>query len=393
MDIPAKKLEICLEVLQQIADDPESIASHDRLKGLIAKIHKQGRKYSRKHDRVERQIEDRQIRENTLINKFDRHNLLQARQTQNRQTIEQTLLVRAQHPEFTDNLLTKRDPEYFQQSVSCYICKQAYRQVHSFYHLLCPKCAEFNYAKRSQRADLTGRVALITGGRIKIGYQLGLRLLQDGARVIITTRFPQDCARRYSLEPDFNVWCDRLQIHGLDLRDIKSLEGFIEYLLDRESGLDIIINNACQTVKRPLEFYKHLLEREELAGTVKALIPVDGNTQTALLEARSNYREELIHSSQIYFPPQTFDRDGQQVDLRPVNSWILKLDRISTPELLEVQLVNAIAPFLIDSRLKPLLMRSRFDRRFIINVSAMEGQFNRKHKTTAHPHADENFCG
>ncbi|WP_310426182.1 SDR family NAD(P)-dependent oxidoreductase [Chamaesiphon sp. VAR_48_metabat_135_sub] len=134
------------------------------------------------------------------------------------------------------------------------------REVHFFYHLLCPKCAEFNYAKRSQRADLTGRVALITGGRIKIGYQLGLRLLQDGARVIITTQFPQDCARRYSLEPDFEEWGDRLQIHGLDLRDLKSLEGFIEYLLDRESALDILINNACQTVKRPLEFYRHLLE-------------------------------------------------------------------------------------------------------------------------------------
>jgi NAD(P)-dependent dehydrogenase (short-subunit alcohol dehydrogenase family) len=131
-----------------------------------------------------------------------------------------------------------------------------------------------------------------------------------------------------------------------------------------------------------------LLEQEELAGAVKALIPVDGDIQTALLETRSNYREELIHSSQIYFPPQTFDRDGQQVDLRPINSWTLKLDRVSTPELLEVQLVNAIAPFTIDSKLKPLLMRSRFERRFIINVSAMEGQFNRKHKTTAHPHTN-----
>ncbi|PSB54357.1 SDR family NAD(P)-dependent oxidoreductase [Chamaesiphon polymorphus] len=387
MDIPAEKLEICLEVLQQIADDPESIAHEDRIKSLIAKIHKQGRKYSRKHDRTERKIEERQTRENTLIHQLDRQALIQARHNQDRQTIEQTLIVRSQHPEFADDLL-ERKPEYFQQSVSCYICKQAYREVHFFYHLLCLKCAEFNYAKRDRRADLTGRVALLTGGRIKIGYQLGLRLLQDGARVIITTRFPQDCARRYSLEPDFDRWGDRLQIHGLDLRDIKSLEGFIEYLLARESALDIIINNACQTVKRPLEFYRHLLDREELSGAIKALIPVDGYNQTALLETRSNYREELTDSSQIYFPPQTFDRDGQQVDLRPINSWTLKLDRVSTPELLEVQLVNAIAPFLINSRLKPLLMRSKFARRFIINVSAMEGQFNRKHKTTDHPHTN-----
>ncbi|WP_310481876.1 SDR family oxidoreductase [Chamaesiphon sp. VAR_48_metabat_403] len=362
-NISPERLEICLEVLQQIADDPESIANHDRIKGLIAKIHKQGRKYSRKHDRTERKIEDRQTRENTL-------------------------LVRSQHPELDRALLPATQQPRSQQSISCYVCKQAYQQVHSFYHLLCPKCADFNYQKRSQRADLTGRVALITGGRIKIGYQLSLRLLQDGARVIITTRFPQDCARRYSLEPDFNEWGDRLQIHGLDLRDLKSLEGFIEYLLARESALDILINNACQTVKRPLEFYKHLLEQEELSGAVKALIPVDGDIQTALLETRSNYRAELLHSSQMYFPDRTFDRDGQQLDLRPINSWALKLDAVSTPELLEVQLINAIAPFLINSRLKPLLTRSTFDRRFIINVSAMEGQFDRKHKTTYHPHTN-----
>jgi NAD(P)-dependent dehydrogenase (short-subunit alcohol dehydrogenase family) len=388
MDISAEKLEICLEVLQQIADDPESIAQHDRIKGLIAKIHKQGRKYSRKIDREDRKSEDIQTRSRTLILQPDRQHLPQVRKSQDRQTIEQTLLVRSQHPEFRELLPSASEPVYFQNSVSCYICKQAYREVHFFYHLLCPKCAKFNYAKRQQRADLTGRVALITGGRIKIGYQLGLRLLQDGARVIITTRFPQDCAQRYSLEPDFGEWGDRLQIHGLDLRDIKSLEGFIDYLIDRESALDIIINNACQTVKRPLEFYQHLLAQPELSSAVKALIPVDADTPSTLMETRSNYRAELMHSSQMYFPPQAFDLDGQQLDLRPINSWTLKLDCVSTPELLEVQLVNAIAPFLINSRFKPLLKQSRFDRRFIINVSAMEGQFNRQHKTTAHPHTN-----
>lgn len=389
MDIPAEKLAICLEVLQQIADDPESIAHEDRIKSLIAKIHKQGRKYSRKHERIERKTEDRQTRESTLIHQLERQNDRLEKQIEDRQTREHTLLVRSQHPELDGDLLSAvTTPRYLRQLAACYICKKSYREVHFFYHLLCPDCAEFNYKKRHQRADLTGRVALITGGRIKIGYQLGLRLLQDGARVIITTRFPQDCARRYSLEPDFDRWGDRLHIHGLDLRDIKSLEGFIEYLSVRESALDIIINNACQTVKRPLEFYRHLLEQEELVSVAKALIPIDADSPTPLLETRSNYREELVHSSQIYFPPQTFDRDGQQVDLRPINSWTLKLDRVSTPELLEVQLVNAIAPFLINSKLKPLLMRSRFDRRFIVNVSAMEGQFNRKDKTTDHPHTN-----
>ena len=109
---------------------------------------------------------------------------------------------------------------------NCYICKKDYSAIHHFYDHLCPTCAEFNFAKRTELADLTGRVALLTGGRVKIGYQAGIKLLRAGAHLIVTTRFPRDSAARYSREPDFAEWSDRLEIFGLDLKHTPSVESF-----------------------------------------------------------------------------------------------------------------------------------------------------------------------
>src|SRR5690606_34192015 len=88
------------------------------------------------------------------------------------------------------------------RSRACYICKQHYTQVDAFYHQLCPECAAFSHEKRDARTDLTGRTALLTGGRAKIGMHIALRLLRDGAHTTITTRFPRDAVRRFSSLPD-----------------------------------------------------------------------------------------------------------------------------------------------------------------------------------------------
>src|SRR5687768_17520131 len=147
----------------------------------------------------------------------------------------------------------------------CYVCKQKYTVIHHFYDQLCPDCAEFNFRKRTELADLRGRVALLTGGRVKIGYQAGLKLLRCGAHVIVTTRFPRDSAQRYAREPDFADWADRLEIFGLDLRHTPSVEAFCRELLATRTRLDFIVNNACQTVRRPPDFYRHLMEGETAA--------------------------------------------------------------------------------------------------------------------------------
>jgi NAD(P)-dependent dehydrogenase (short-subunit alcohol dehydrogenase family) len=349
---------------------------------------------------------------------------------------------RAQSPE------PAQSPEATAQSRElqhCYVCKRKYSVIHHFYDQLCPQCAELNFAKRTELADLRGRVALLTGGRVKIGYQAGLKLLRCGAHLIVTTRFPRDSANRYSREPDFDLWKDRLEIFGLDLRHTPSVEAFCRELLATRTRLDFIVNNACQTVRRPPDFYAHMMAGETTAlhdmpehvrrllgsyeglrgyqllpeggegkggegkggegkggerewgqgeggrGTEKGDGPtigdVAGITHAAQLSQVPLLREELAAQKDL-FPEGRLDQDLQQIDLRGRNSWRLLLHEVSSVELLEVQLVNAVAPFILNARLEPLMLRTPERDKHIVNVSAVEGQFYRNFKTTRHPHTN-----
>ena len=288
-------------------------------------------------------------------------------------------------------------PNTLHRPTRCYICKQPYTRLHFFYHLLCPDCAALNYAKRMQRTDLNGRIALVTGGRIKIGYQTALRLLRDGATVYVTTRFAHDARTRFQQEADWNAWQSRLHIYALDLRNLPGVEAFAQHLAETLPHLDILIHNAAQTIKRPLAFYQHLLQAEQENGSALALpgnsLPAQRGEiilpkRSVLLEAQAGYAGHPGKDMSAYFPSDAWDADGQKLDTRPVNSWALRLHEVSAIEMLEVQLVNNIAPFLLNSQLKSLLLRSPFPRRFIINVSAMEGQFARESKTVFHPHTN-----
>ena len=269
----------------------------------------------------------------------------------------------------------------------CYVCKQQYRLIHHFYDQLCPACATLNFSKRTELADLRGRVALLTGGRVKIGYQTGLKLLRAGAHLIVTTRFPRDSATRYSGEADFSEWRHRLEIFGLDLRHTPSVEAFCHELLSTHPRLDFIVNNACQTVRRPPEFYAHMMagETAALQGTHVTALPA--LVRAAELSQIPLLAEDLL-AQQHLFPAGRLDQDLQQVDLRGRNSWRMLMDEVPSVELLEVQLVNAIAPFVINARLKPLMLRTPGHDKHIVNVSAVEGQFYRSFKTTRHPHTN-----
>ncbi len=66
---------------------------------------------------------------------------------------------------------------------SCYVCKVRYRDLHFFYDQLCPTCASLNYDKRLLKIDLKGKVAIVTGSCVKIGYQTCLKLLRCGCTV------------------------------------------------------------------------------------------------------------------------------------------------------------------------------------------------------------------
>lgn len=301
---------------------------------------------------------------------------------------------------------------------NCYICKRDYVDVHFFYDAMCPGCAAYNWQKRHQTTDLTGRYALVTGGRVKIGYQAALKLLRAGAHVTVTSRFPRNAAQRFAAEEDSAAWLDRLQLHGLDLRHIRSVEVFADFLCERLPRLDFILNNACQTVRRPPGFYSHLMEGErqplqQLPSPLKGLLAehetllADTPPGASLAESPSAAvvstlagLQNAAELSQIAlgpedqtsqpetFPAGRLDGDHQQIDLRSVNSWRLKLADVPTIELLEVQLVNAMAPFVLNARLKPLMKRVPTQDKHIVNVSAMEGVFYRAFKRDTHPHTN-----
>jgi NAD(P)-dependent dehydrogenase (short-subunit alcohol dehydrogenase family) len=301
------------------------------------------------------------------------------------------------YPPKSDELLTSGGPHpETEEPRKCYVCKKEFSTVHHFYDRLCLTCAEENFAKRTELADLSGRVALLTGGRVKIGYQAGIKLLRAGARLVVTTRFPRDSAARYSREPDFGEWADRLEIYGLDLRHTPSVEAFCQEVLATEQRLDFIINNACQTVRRPADFYEHMRETETAAlssmpAQVRRLLgeyedpdashSIDRKSAVSLLANGSQEEKSL-------FPLGLLDQDLQQLDLRGRNSWRLLMAEVPSVELLEVHLVNAIAPFIINARLKPLMVRTPERDKHIVNVSAVEGQFYRSHKTIRHPHTN-----
>ncbi len=309
------------------------------------------------------------------------------------------------------------------KSRACYICKVQFSKLHFFYDSMCPICAELNYAKRFQSASLAGQVALITGSRLKIGYQSSLMMLRAGALVIATTRFPIDSALRYSKEKDFEQWKNRLHIYGLDLRHTPSVELFCNYIEQKYDRLDLLINNAAQTVRRPPGFYAHLMANEmqsfqsfpedvqlllrpfeeckkKLISNIKSsatdLVPAlawDGKVTGLGLTASARlsqlpYTHDQALAPEKVFPVGKLDADLQQVDLRETNSWRLGLGDIQTSEMIELQLVNSIAPFVLCNKLSWMMKRNNTGKKHVVNVSAMEGKFHRYTKTDKHPHTN-----
>lgn len=369
--ISPEELATCTKVLQAISDDPDLLPEGmPTLLSLIAKIYKSARKKRRQGEKLNRKDHMRVMQEATLrcqAEPLDEMNLANCK------------------PIIADATQTA---QRLPKAVRCYICQAQYQDLHFFYHRLCPACATYNYMKREQRIDLSGRTALVTGGRVKLGYAIALKLLRDGARVIVVTRFPRNAAQRYTQESDFEDWAPHLKIYGLDLKNIPLVENFIHHLLETEDYLDIIINNAAQTIKKPDDFYANLLPME------KATLATMPENIKILLADHLTIKEtsEILHPIALpintHFPIGKYDLYGEPIDLRQHNSWTGKLEDIETIELLEVQLINAVAPFLLNSRLKSLLVKSPHSNRFIVNVSSAEGQFSYQQKTAGHPHTN-----
>jgi NAD(P)-dependent dehydrogenase (short-subunit alcohol dehydrogenase family) len=260
----------------------------------------------------------------------------------------------------------------------CYQCKVKYTEVHAFYHQLCPNCAAMNWQRREARTDLTERRALLTGGRAKIGMYIALRLLRDGAHTTITTRFPRDAARRFAAMPDSSEWLHRLEIVGIDLRQPGQVVALADAIA-ADGPLDILINNAAQTVRRSPDSYALLAAGE--TGELPSGIKVRELGRAHDLHAGSTLALTAAGGAQI-------DAGGLIPDVVDHNSWTQRVEEIDPVEMLEVQLCNSTAPFILISRLRASLASSPARRTYIVNVSAMEGSFGRGYKGPGHPHTN-----
>ena len=424
--VSADEMRRCAEVLNAIVND----------RGLLVQLSKEERlKLVSAAGRVSRPTRDDERRLRRTFNKVQKvqersADRLAKSETGIRSARETAVFVA---PAQLTSSAANPETQYrdLKNPKNCYVCKQDFTKLHFFYDAMCPACAEFNYSKRFQSARLDGWTAVITGSRLKIGYHAALKMLRAGAQVIATTRFPHDSALRYSREPDFAEWRDRLHVHGLDLRHSPSVEIFTRYLNERCDTLDLLINNAAQTVRRPVGFYTHLLEFEnarwsQLPAEIRPILqahedcksalasgdrvqldgpetPPEDSTGLAVLGETSGagmgirasaalsqvrYTYDDVQSGRDVFPAGRTDADLQQIDLRMQNSWRMSLADVPTPEMLEVQLVNAVAPFILCSKLKPLMLKNPTGQRHIVNVSAMEGIFSRGTKTDKHPHTN-----
>ncbi|MEP7765390.1 SDR family NAD(P)-dependent oxidoreductase [Sanguibacter sp. 25GB23B1] len=298
------------------------------------------------------------------------------------------------------------------KSRPCYVCKQHYNDVDVFYHQLCPECSALNRARRDARTDLTGKRALLTGGRAKIGMYIALRLLRDGAHTTITTRFPNDAIRRFTAMDDSADWIHRLRIIGIDLRDPAQVVALADDVA-AQGPLDILINNAAQTVRRSPGAYAPLAAAEDAplpTGYLPDVVTfgrshdthpasLEGSVPTAqtatahasvttadlltklALTAGSASLDRVASSTAI-------DAAGLVPDLVDSNSWVQNVEDVDALELLEVQLCNSTAPFILISRLRESMRQTEGSRRYVVNVSAMEGQFSRGYKGPGHPHTN-----
>lgn len=418
-NLSTEDLESCLSILQRLVSDSQPLVLLDEKKrvellkmaGLLshpdkAELKKRRKDLNRAKVIQKREI-DRQARGTTGIRAartsdvFVAPEMLSLRETQS--VIDEK------------ELLSPRN---------CYVCNAEFTKLHHFYDCMCKECGDLNYRKRFQTADLTGQVALITGSRLKIGYHVTLMLLRSGATVIATTRFPVDSAARFSKEKDYNIWSNRLHIYGLDLRHTPSVELFCSFIEEQYDRLDILINNAAQTVRRPPGFYSHMMALENepfhkhspeiqnllqhhqnclhriaqggdnvgkdtssLAVSWKDSGPGIGLRASAQLSQIPYSYDGALQNEEV-FPTGKLDADLQQVDLRKTNSWRLRLGEVPTPELLEVQLVNAIAPFVLCNRLSAMMRRDYTGKKHIVNVTAIEGKFFRFSKPDRHPHTN-----
>ncbi|MBM9506368.1 SDR family NAD(P)-dependent oxidoreductase [Streptomyces sp. KK5PA1] len=382
-----ERLAVCLSVLAELDDLPLDHPDAIAVRRATAGIYRTVKHRRRQERRAAKTANDKAVTEATATGAADR-------------TDDETLGIALR------SSVTTEIAGILQRPRSCYICKTRYVEVDAFYHQLCPSCAAENRARRDARTDLTGRRALLTGGRAKIGMYIALRLLRDGAHTTVTTRFPNDAVRRFKAMPDSDQWIHRLKIVGIDLRDPAQVVALADSVA-AAGPLDILINNAAQTVRRSPQAYRELVAAEDAplpAGELpgREVFGAFGSGARTAAALPSPRKEGLLTAADVtglalvsgsaslarIEAGTAIDAGGLVPDLDATNSWVQTVGEVDPVELLEVQLCNVTAPFILVSKLRPVMAAAPARRKYVVNVSAMEGQFGRGYKGAGHPHTN-----
>ena len=349
--------ESCLRVLNQLKHQPFQNPDNQLFSGLITKIHKQAKKRSKRANFLQKKTADLTVLQRSTISK---------------NALANTTL-------YDDEPATQHFTP-LQLEKNCYACNSKYSLAHSFYNRLCPLCSEINYKNRFREIDLTNRNVILSGGRVKIGYATALKFLRANANLTLTTRFPANALSQLQKEKDYEHWKDNLKVYGLDLRNLKAVKEFINHYVSENKYLDILVNNAAQTIKYTDEYYLPILQREQVllkAYKNHPLLSVNKTEVTSkkMLSINKEIKVEL-------------NRFGNPIDEREKNSWNSTLEEVPITELLEVNLINQISPYVLIQALSPLMKKSGFKYKFIVNVTSSEGQFSYDNKTIFHPHTN-----
>lgn len=358
-NISPEDWETCIKVLQMLKDNPLDNPDNELFGTLITKIHKKAKQQLRKQNRPSNKNED--------IDNLKRTSIAT-------NALNNTSL-------YSDEI---KEQSYTKLNIpsNCYACNDSYELLHSHYHRLCPSCASYNYSNRFITTDLSNRNVILTGGRVKVGYATALKLLRSNANLIITTRFPALALENFKKEKDSDVFSDRLDIYGLDLRNLSAVSEFIAYYVGKYHSIDILVNNAAQTIRYTDDYYLPLVQKEQRLLSGIQHIGFTANPTPVVSE------KKLLDSWKGSLDKMELNRFGQPIDERLKTSWNSKLEEVPIQELLEVNLINQISPYLLIQGLHESFKASSHSDKFIINVTSAEGQFRDKNKSKYHPHTN-----
>lgn len=310
------------------------------------------------------------------------------------------------------------------QFKKCYMCNYLLTNPHSYYKSLCVPCGSFNLQESTLslpgNLNLSHKTALVTGGRVNLGFHIALRLLRCGAHVIVSSRYPLDAETRYRAQPSFQDWKSRIRVVGADFRTAKDAFALVtaakgilvEWAQEgtTDERLDILVNNAAQTLTDSVKKEKVAVGREcELQNDlgVGALQVTSGQGYQAMV--RVGGKETQMFIGLPAADEQVNSDDGDTVELEPgpsartapgqtqsistlavrqESSWTQSINQIPYEDVITAQAVNAFVPLILIRELIPLMGSLRTDAQpsadttdpvsgkplgYIINISSREG--------------------